>query len=176
MERVAAHTHSLSVLGEPSAPSSTSLRRRCERTWASERRSYALSGQRSVPCRRLRSIRWDVLAAARSMWGGSAPNKRSINARCSTSSCVWKSNSPVHSSVRIQPMDHMSTGWPHPMPRVTSGGRYCRVHTMDPSVGSSRHVAPPKSTRRTEDDAGRSPGTGLLSTNRTFLSRNGAMV
>mmetsp|Transcript_6921 Transcript_6921/g.22683 ORF Transcript_6921/g.22683 Transcript_6921/m.22683 type:complete len:256 (-) Transcript_6921:299-1066(-) len=107
------------------------------------------------------------------MCGGSAPSSRSIRARCSTSSCVWKSSSPVQSSVRMQPIDQRSTAWPQPMPSVTSGGRYCRVHTTEPSVFSPRHVAPPKSTRRTAAEAGRSPGVSALSTKRTFLGTNG---
>ena len=86
--------------------------------------------------------------AALSIVRGSAPSVRSISAKCSTSSCVEKRSEPVHSSVRIQPIDHRSTGCDHSSPSVTSGGRYCRVHTTEEWC-SCDHVAPPKSIRAT---------------------------
>mmetsp|Transcript_5398 Transcript_5398/g.17886 ORF Transcript_5398/g.17886 Transcript_5398/m.17886 type:complete len:308 (+) Transcript_5398:253-1176(+) len=157
-------------------PKRTSRRRGCDRTCASDRRSCARSGQRSAPCRTFFSIERERSAAARSMCGGSEPSSRSISARCSTSSCVRKSSSPVHSSARMQPMLHTSTAWLQPKPSVTSGGRYCRVHTIEPPVRSSRQVAPPKSTSRTADAVGISPAGSAVEAKSTFSSLRSVCV
>lgn len=41
-------------------------------------------------------------------WSGIGPMTRSIIAKCSKLSCVWKSARPVNSSIRIQPKDQRS--------------------------------------------------------------------
>ena len=61
----------------------------------------------------------------------------------------------MYSSMRMQPTDHMSDGRPHPVPRMTSGARYCRV-LMTLPLRSQSYVAPPKSMTRMEVSAGAS--------------------
>lgn len=68
---------------------------------------------------------------------------------------VWKSSSPVYSSMRMQPALHTSEGVLHPRPRMTSGARYWRV-LMRELLCSQSKVAPPKSISFRAVEAGAS--------------------
>ena len=57
------------------------------------------------------------------MAAGNFPKMRSIIAKCSKLSCVWKVASPVKSSRRMHPTLQRSHGYDQPNPSTTSGAR-----------------------------------------------------
>merc|ERR1719229_264436 len=74
-------------------------------------------GQRSML-----AVSWFII------WTGYclAPTILRIMCRCSVSSWVANSNSPLNSSANMHPMDHTSEGYDHFKFKITSGPRYWR--------------------------------------------------
>lgn len=71
----------------------------------------------------MKKVQIKVTSSYLAIFDGSCPSMRSIIAKCSRLSCVWKSVIPKYNSNMMQPIDHTSQGWAQPSSKITSGAR-----------------------------------------------------